>query len=141
MIFYSIILIVLGVLAAPALLLSRKPNAQELLDKIAPYQGWLGVVFCFWGLWVTIRAVLGIALIKYFPVLWITWLAIGVLQAVLGFILGYGLINKLILSNSEEAQAKGQRLLAKLTPVQTKLGLASIILGVWGIVSYLLYRF
>lgn len=46
---YGILLIILGLLAAPALFLKNKPNAKELLDKLVPYQGWIGLVFCVWG--------------------------------------------------------------------------------------------
>ncbi len=59
---YGITLIILGILAAPSLLLSKKPNAKELLDKITPYQGWIGLGFCFWGLWGIIQALLNIDL-------------------------------------------------------------------------------
>ncbi len=48
--FSGLLLILLGILAVPSLLLSRKPEARELLDKITPYQGWIGVVFCIIGL-------------------------------------------------------------------------------------------
>lgn len=137
---YGITLIVLGVLAAPSLLLSRRPDAKELLDKVAPYQGWIGLIFCFWGLWATIRAFLHISILKYFPVWWLTWVGSSLLEAALGFVLGYGLINKLVLSNSEEAKEKGERLMAKLTPIQGKLGLAGIIVGSWVLISWLFFR-
>ncbi len=136
---HGISLIVLGVLAAPSILLSRKPNAKELLDKIAPVQGWLGIIFCFWGMWVAISALLNTEVLNYAPVWWITWIAGGVLETILGFILGYGIINELILSNHKDAEKKGGELLAKLTPIQHNLGLAGIALGVWMIIASLIH--
>jgi len=40
-----------GILAASALIIARKPNAKELIDKLTPYQGWIGVVMFGWGIW------------------------------------------------------------------------------------------
>ena len=40
-----------GILAASALIIARKPNAKELIDKLTPYQGWIGIVMFFWGIW------------------------------------------------------------------------------------------
>ena len=136
---YGITLIILGLLAAPSLLLSKKPNAQELLDKITPYQGWIGLAFCFWGVWGIIQAVLNMGLLTTFPIWWITWLASSAVEAVLGFILGYGMINKFLLSKNEEAKQKGEKLLAKLAPIQGKLGLAGIVVGVWVILASILF--
>ncbi|MGJ8659197.1 hypothetical protein [Cellulophaga fucicola] len=136
---FGITLILLGILAAPSLLLSKKPNAQELLDKITPYQGWIGLGFCVWGVWGIISSVLNIGWLTTFPIYWITFLAVNVLLAALGFILGYGMINKHLLAKNEEAKAKGEVLLAKLRPLQGKLGMAAIALGIWQIVTSILF--
>ena len=137
--FYGITLIILGVLAAPSLLLSRKPNAQELLDKITPYQGWIGLVVCLWGVWGIISAILNIGWMSLWPIYWFSWMAANVLQALLGFLLGYGMINKYLLSKSEEAKKKGEEFLAKMAPRQGKLGLFSILLGGWLIITSIFF--
>ncbi|ADY30557.1 MULTISPECIES: hypothetical protein [Cellulophaga] len=136
---FGITLIILGILAAPSLLLSRKPDAQELLDKITPYQGWIGLAFCVWGVWGIISSILNLGWLTTYPIYWATFLAVNVLLAALGFILGYGMINKHLLSKNEEAKAKGELLLAKLRPLQGKLGIAAIALGVWQIITKLLF--
>lgn len=132
---YGITLIILGLLAVPSLLLSKKPDAKELFEKIVPYQGWIGTVFAFWGIWGIISAILNLGLLGTIPVYWVTWLAVSVVEAALGFILGYGLIAKHALSKNAQAAAKGEELLARLTPLQGKLGIVAIILGVWMIVT------
>ncbi len=137
---YGITLIILGILAAPSLLLSKKPNAKELLDKVTPYQGWIGLLFCFWGIWGIIQAVLNLGLMGSYPIWWITWLASSSVEAILGFILGYGMINKLVLSKNEEAKKKGEQLLAKLAPIQGKLGLFGVVVGAWVIVASILFN-
>lgn len=123
---YGIALIILGILAVPSLLLSRKPDAKEYLDKITPYQGWIGLVFCFWGIWGIIQSVLHIGSMGTY---WIIGLAVSVVTAALGFLLGYGMIQELLLSKNEEAMKKGAELKAKLAPMQGKFGIAAIILG------------
>ena len=137
---YGITLIILGILAAPSILLAKKPNAKELIDKIAPYQGWIGLVFCLWGLWGVIQALLKISWISEWPIWWITWLAGSAIQTILGFILGYGMISKLILSKNEQAKEKGEKILAKLAPIQGKLGLAGIGIGVWVIIASIVFH-
>lgn len=136
---YGITLIVLGILAAPSLLLSKKPNAQELLDKITPYQGWIGLVFCLWGVWGVISAILNMGLLASWPIWWITWIASSAIQAVLGFLLGYGMINQLLLSKNEDAKKKGEQLLQKLAPLQGRLGMIGIFVGVWVIVASFMF--
>lgn len=136
---YGITLIILGLLAIPSLLLDKKPDAKEWFDKIAPYQGWIGVVFAIWGLWGIISCFLSIGLLTSWPIYWITWLLVSVVEFVLGFILGYGLIVKYALSKNEQAAQKGEQLLAKLIPWQGKLGIVAIVLGIWMIISSIIW--
>jgi len=137
---YGITLIILGILAVPSLLLSKKPNAKELLDKITPYQGWIGLAFCIWGVWGVIQAILNIGWLTEFPIWWITWVAGSAIQAILGFILGYGMISKLILSKNEAAKQKGEDLLKKLAPIQGKLGLIGVFVGIWVIIASIVFH-
>jgi len=136
---YGITLIILGILAVPSLLLSKKPNAKELLDKITPYQGWIGLLFCFWGTWGVISAILNISILGTWPIWWITWISSSAIEAILGFILGYGMLNKLLLSKNEQAKEKGEKLLQILAPIQGRLGLIGIVIGVWVIVASIMF--
>ncbi|MCC8154462.1 MAG: hypothetical protein LIP01_09760 [Tannerellaceae bacterium] len=136
---YGLELIILGILAVPSLLLSRKPDAKELLDKITPYQGWIGVVFCIAGLWGIVQCILNLNWLSFVPLVWIMWTLVSVVQAALGFIMGYGLIAKYVLSKNPKSAEKGEQLLAKLIPLQGKLGIAAIILGAVYIVLTIIY--
>ncbi|MDE7133943.1 MAG: hypothetical protein K2N86_01510 [Rikenellaceae bacterium] len=133
---YAILLIVLGILAVPSLIVSKKPNAKELIDKIAPFQGWLGLVFCVIGIWGIISSIIHIGWLTSYPIIWILDLAVAIVEACLGFILGYNLIVKYVLSKNEAAAAKGEQILAKLLPLQGKLGIAAIVLGIVYIILY-----
>lgn len=132
---YGITLILLSIIAVPSLILSKKPNAKELLQKIEPYQGWIGLVFCFWGVWGIIFAFLNMGWITSNSIWWFTLLVGSLIEAVLGFMLGFGLINKLVLSNNAGAAEKGEALRAKLAPKLGKLGILGIAMGVWMIVA------
>ena len=84
-----------------------------------------------WSLAV-IRMVLNIQLLSIIPMHWIIFLAMGVTMALLGFLLGFGLISQYTLQGNPEAAAKAEALRAKLTSIQVPLGLAGIALGVLG---------
>ena len=136
---YGITLILLSIIAVPSLILAKKPNAKELLAKVEPYQGWIGLVFCFWGVWGIISAFLNMGWLTTAPVWWITLLAGSFVEATLGFMLGYSLINKLVLSKNATAIEKGERLRAKLAPKQGKLGVLGLIVGAWMIVASFMF--
>ena len=127
---WGLSLILVSILAVPSLILSKKPNAKELLAKLEPYQGWIGLVGCFWGIWGVISSVLGIGLLTTWPIWWIAWLAGSVVLAALGFMLGFGMINKLFLGKNPDAQAKAASIREKIAPLQGKLGILGIIVGI-----------
>jgi len=120
----AIIAIFGGIIAAAGLIVAKKPNAQELIDKITPYQGWIGVILTIWG-------VLGI--IGSLSVFSIIGLAISVVEFVVGFLLAYSLISKYLLEKNETAKQKGQELRAKLIKYQAPAGIILIVLGVLSI--------
>ena len=136
---WGITLILLSLIAVPSLILSKKPNAKELLEKVEPYQGWIGLVFCFWGVWGIVTAILNIGWLTSFPIWWITLLAGNIVSATLGFMLGFGLINKFFLSKNEAAKAKTEELRAKIAPKQGKLGILGLVVGTWMIVASFLF--
>ncbi len=131
---YGVMLVLLGIVTAPCILLSKKPNAQQRLDKIAPYQGWAGIIFLLWGLFGVIFSIINIKLLTGWPIWWITLLAGALVELVLGFVLGYNLLNQYILSKNETIAAKCGEIIAKLRPMRNKLGLIGIAVGIWTII-------
>jgi len=136
----SIILIVLGVLAASSSIVAKRPDAKSYIDAVVPYQGWLGVVACLWGIWIVFNAILHLEWIGYVPIWWLTFALSGVLEFTLGLLLGHALITKYLLSRSEEATRRGDQLHQNLLPYQVTLGYAAIVLGVWVIVATLIFN-
>jgi hypothetical protein len=127
--FEGLITIAGGILAASALIIARKPDAKALIDKLTPYQGWIGVVMFVWGIFELLAVVRGIGLLSSMPLRWIFWLGTGVADFVVGFLLGFGLITKWTLSKNPAAEAKGQQIRAKLAVYQGTFGLLAITMG------------
>lgn len=130
-------LVLLGVLAAANLIIARKPEAKQLIDKISPYQGWMGAISCVWGLWITVWMILGIGGLALYPIWWISVLAAGVIQATLGLVLGIGVLKTFI--KAPAAQAKMDQALTKIAPYSGTLGLVSMGLGVWVVIANFLF--
>ncbi len=130
-------LIVLGALAAPNLF-AKSPEAQKGIAKIAPYVGWIGIASLVWGVLklidlLRITSFIGGGLRPL--IFFLVFAASVVVLLALGFMLGIGTLKMFI--KDANAQAKMDQTLAKISPYQGTLGLASIILGV----ILLIYRF
>jgi hypothetical protein len=131
-------LTVLGILGASNLIIAKKPDAKELIAKLAPYQGWIGAVSAIWGVWMIISSVLSIGWLSSYPIYWATYLADGVLQAALGLLLGIGTLKTFI--KDEKAHEKMDQLAEKLAPKQGVLGLVAIGVGIWMIVAGFIFN-
>jgi uncharacterized membrane protein YgdD (TMEM256/DUF423 family) len=123
----AFLLIACGVLAAASWIVSKKPNAKQALDKLVPFQGFLGVALLVIGIINLVRS------LDYLP----HWLKIGLLYGLtmwstiiisilLGFLLGMPQIAKWIPGDSPAEQ--------KAIDMQRKLGAYSTIVGFIGIV-------
>lgn len=134
---FGVWLIVLGVLGASNLIIARKPDAKELIGKIAPYQGWMGAVSALWGVWGLISAILNISILTSFPIWWATWVATDVILVALGLLLGIGTLKTFI--KQPQAVEKMDMLVAKLAPKQGVLGLIGIGLGAWCLVASFMF--
>ncbi len=125
----AILIIAAGILAASGLIIARKPNAAALIDKLAVYQGWIGVVLFFWGAWRIIWVLLHLGWFSHTPVLMLVITTVSVLELVLGFLLGFGLITKWTLRGNAMAIARGQAIRQKLAVYQGTIGLVGIAAG------------
>ncbi len=116
-----------GILAASSFIIAKKPNAKQLIDKMVPYQGWIGIVMFGWG----VSELLGvIRSMGYIDIDWVFWLLNAVADLGVGFLLGFALISKYALSKNEAALKKGEALRMKLLKFQIPLGFLAIVVGV-----------
>ena len=89
-------LAVLGILAAPNVIIAKKPEAKNIIAKMAPYQGWLGAVSVVYGVIVIIRFLSNMRFFSSAPIGFLSWLASGLLLVALGLLLGVGIIKTFV---------------------------------------------
>lgn len=123
----AIIAILGGIIATSTLIVAKKPNAKELLNKLTPYQGWIGIILTFLGVWGIIQAFLSIETIGFS---WSIALVVSVVEFIVGFLLAYSLISKYLLEKNETAKEKGQELRAKLVIYQVPAGIILIVVAI-----------
>jgi hypothetical protein len=143
MLLLALLLIAAGVLAASPVIIKQQPNAKEMIDKLVPFQGIIGIVLLIYGLWWLLVSVL-VSLSDWMYVSPIYGLGalLGSLVAIgLGFLLGYGLIDKYVLSQNADAARSGEAMRQKLVGIQVPMGIAGIVLGLWVLLAYLTWRF
>lgn len=129
---------VLGALAAPSIILAKRPDADQILAKITPYQGWIGAVSALWGVWGIISSILNLGWLSIAPIYWITFLAVAVVQTALGLLLGIGILKTYI--KDPRAQEKLDLTITKLRPKQGLLGLVGMGLGIWLIIAGFIFK-
>jgi len=127
----GILMILAGALAAASLIAAKQPNAKQAIDKLVPFQGIIGVISALWGIWALINVIRSMG---SFSIGWLLGLVAAITMLVLGFVLGYALISKYTMK-TPEAAAKGEELRLKLVKFQVPLGLVSIGLGIWTLIS------
>lgn len=116
-----IISILGGVIASASFIVSKKENARELIDKLIPFQGIIGLILLFWS-------IKGMFLIL--GNLKLSLILLTAVQFIVGFLLSYALLSQYLFSKSDEAKEKGQVLRAKLVQYQVPAGIVLIVLGV-----------
>lgn len=124
-----ILLIVAGILAASAFIISKAPDAKRLIDKVVPIQGFLGVALLVWGVIDIIRILPDMDAINavgkvhtFFPIA--IWAGLAC-ELVLGFLLGMPLIAKWLPGESA-AEQRAVDVQKKIVPYQTIIGFVAI---------------
>jgi hypothetical protein len=131
-------LFVLGVVCASNLIIAKKPDAKDLIAKVAPYQGWIGAVSAIWGAWWLINWVLHVGIMMKVPIIGITWLADSLLLLGLGILCGIGILKMFI--KAPAATEKLDQTVTKLAPFQGILGLAGIAVALWTILDLYVFH-
>jgi hypothetical protein len=132
LIYFSILPIAGGLLAASGFIMARKPDAKKYLDMLAPYSGFIGIGMFVDGVinipfWLSNGLGSG-----YFTGLSKIMILLLVPTLVLtGFLLGFGLAAKYIFKGggNQAAQEKAGKMQAKLANFAAPLGFVTIIAG------------
>ena len=136
--FHGIWLALLGILAASNLIIAKKPDAAQLIGRLAPYQGWIGAVSAVWGVFGILGCVSHIGWMSTAPIFWLSWLADSALLTCLGLLLGIGVFKSFI--KNAKANEKLDQIITRLAPFQGKLGLVAIGLGAWMTIASVMFR-
>ena len=130
---YGILLIILGLLAAPKLVLDKIPGLGGLVTTLQKVESFIGLFAIFWGAWSIVQCILNLGLMSSSFLWWVTWLVGAILVFLLGLILGLNLLIGNVIST-----IKGEAILLVLAPYRKTLALAALILGIWTIVVRIL---
>jgi hypothetical protein len=122
-----------GLLGASGLIVARKPNAREVIDKLVPYQVSIGVAMLILGVlnlvWVLLHGVISLTTTST-SLYGLTMLVMTLTSILLGFLFGLPQITKWMQGRGD-AGHKAAELARQIAPFQG-------ILGVIGLASALL---
>jgi hypothetical protein len=131
-----IVLILGGILALSGLIVAKKPDAKELINKLVPYQGAIGVALLLFGVLNLMNAIRVLKIASQAPVMAISILGVVVCSVLLGLLFGIPLIAKWIPGQSS-AEQKVAEISAKIASFQVIIGMAGIVASLLA----LLFRF
>ena len=119
-----------GILAASSLFVGKSAGAAQKLEKLAQYQGYIGLCMFGWGVWELIDAVMTLGQLGSHPLLWGFLLASGVADFGVGMVLGFGLISTYAFRGNTTAIEKGDMIRRSLVKFQVPLGFLAIITSI-----------
>lgn len=123
---YVIVPFIGGIMAASAVIVAKKPEAEKLIGVLSPYKGFIGVGMLGLGIWKAIDFLPDVSLILKFSKLWgISGIAIIFSLITVGFILGAGTIAGWI-PGEGAAEKKGMEFQKKLLPYEATLGFVAV---------------
>ena len=131
-----------SLIALSGFIIAKKPNARQTFEKIAPYQGFLGVGLLVWGIYDLLRTIghwgdyLRIPGLKLFGVAVIAYV---LSEVIIGFCLGFGVIAKWIPGDGG-AEKKGLEIQRKLLGFSMPIGVVGLVSGVL-MLYYVLVKF
>ena len=130
----NVLLILGSILALSSLIVAKKPDAKQLIDKLTPYQASLGAILLALGVWYLISNLSFLTHPTSLGLLFgvAAWGMIATM-ILLGIMFGMPMVAKM----SASGAAKGEEIAKKLAPFQTLIGLA----GLGSALIMLLYYF
>ena len=134
----SVFLFIGTLCTLPSLISHKKEEGRELLGKIILVQGVIGLIIFIVTLIIVINfGIVGAeSIIKERGIVyWMTIVASQLILMCLGFIVSFGLVEKIIsLKASAEAKERALALFYKLIDLQTAAGFLCLVAGIWDII-------
>ena len=125
-------------------IIAKKPEAKHLFEKVAPFQGFLGVFLLAWGLydlwhyvirdWPPMdRSLFSVAL-EHETLTAVALLGYILSEIIIGFCLGFGLIANWI-PGEHGAEKKGLEIQRKLLGFSIPIGIAGLVFAILWIIN------
>jgi hypothetical protein len=130
---YGIFLIILGLLAAPKLVLDKIPGLGGLVSLLQKIESFIGLFAIVWGAWSTFQCILNISLMSSNMLWWVTWLVGAIVLLLLGILLGLNLLIGNVIST-----VKGTAILLALKPYKQMLAIIALVLGILTIILHIM---
>ncbi|MEZ4358655.1 MAG: hypothetical protein R3B48_00630 [Kofleriaceae bacterium] len=131
----ALLLIAGCILALSGPIVARRPDARELINKLVPFQGAIGVALLVMGILSLLSTLDVLRGTSGYPILSASLLAVVGCSVLLGFLFGMPLIAKWIPGDSP-AEQKAAEISAKIAGFQVVLGL----IGLIGAAASILFR-
>ena len=137
-------LIVGALVCLSSFIIAKKPEAKELFDKIAPYQGFLGVGLLAWGVYDLLTYLIEKPFgdkswfslyLDYDKVGAIGLLGYVICEILIGFMLGFGLIATWI-PGEGSAEKGAVKIQKKLLGFSLPIGVVGIVCAILWLVKY-----
>ena len=127
---FSIVAIVCGTLAASAVVIKKMPDSADIIKKIKPYEGFIGMGALAMGFFQLVK--IGSMLSSLTGMV---ALAASVACIVMGFLLGFPVLQDLVIDElSEGSREKADQVYEKLTPYKVTAGLVAIGTGIYTLI-------
>jgi Na+-transporting NADH:ubiquinone oxidoreductase subunit NqrD len=121
--------IVTGLLAASSVVIKKMPDASKLIEKIRPYEAFIGAAALIMSIFSLFKITLYFKLSFFLGVFSAACIGACI---VMGFLLGFPMIQEMILDEMDEkSRKKGEELYEKLTPYKVLSGLVGIVTGAY----------
>jgi hypothetical protein len=138
-------LIVGALVCLSGFIIGKKPEAKQLFDKIAPYQGFLGAGLLAWGIWELLHYVIfswggsnkswfSLAL-EHDKLAAISGLGFIICEILIGFMLGFGLIATWI-PGEGTAEKKAVQIQKKLLGFSLPIGAIGIVFAILFLIKF-----
>ncbi|MDQ3367195.1 MAG: hypothetical protein M3680_17365 [Myxococcota bacterium] len=128
---HAILLILGGILALSAFIVTKRPDAKAMIDKLTPFQAFIGVGLLVISLiqLLDVGPINAFRILSLVPLLGITIIGACYGGIILGFFFGMPQIAKWIPGDSN-AETKATNLAKKLAPFQMIFGIIALVAGV-----------
>ena len=126
-----VLLILAGILALSTFIVAKKPDAKAMIDKLVPFQAFIGVALLAITIinWVRMGIGMPFTIVKFWALGGIALIGAIFSGILLGFLFGMPQIAKWIPGESS-AEQKALDLSRKIAPIQMIVGIVALVSGV-----------